>query len=70
MTVSNSFAGQPKVKADDFLHTKVRVRTQLSYTYTDPDVVIHSAGQDFAREWRPHHFQLGLAMGFFPFRKP
>jgi hypothetical protein len=70
VTVSNSFVVQPKLKAEYFLHTKVSVRTQLSYTYTDPDVVIHSAVQDFAREWTPHHFQLGLAMGFFPFRKP
>ena len=69
VTVSNSFVVQPKVKAEYFLHRKVSVRTQLSYTYTDPDVVIHSAVQDFAREWTPHHFQLGLAMGFFPFRK-
>jgi hypothetical protein len=69
VTVSNSFVAQPKLKAEYFLHRKVSVRTQLSYTYTDPDVVIHSAGQDFAREWTPHHIQLGVAMGFFPFRK-
>ena len=69
VTVSNSFVVQPKLKAEYFLHTKVSVRTQLSYTYTDPDVVIHSAAQDFAREWRPHHYQLSLAMGIFPFRK-
>ena len=70
VTVSNSFVVQPKLKAEYFLHRKVSVRTQLSYTYTDPDVVIHSATQDFAREWTPHHYQLSLAMGFFPFRKP
>jgi hypothetical protein len=70
VTASNSFVVQPKLKAEYFLHHKVSVRTQLSYTYTDPDVVIHSAVQDFAREWTPHHFQLGVAMGFFPFRKP
>lgn len=69
VTVSNSLVVQPKLKAEYFLHHKVSVRTQLSYTYTDPDVVIHSTAQDFAREWRPHHVQLSLAMGFFPFRK-
>ena len=69
VSVSNSFVLRPQVKAEYFLHRKVSVRTQLSYTYTDPDVVIHSAVQDFSREWRPHHFQLSLAMGFFPFRK-
>ena len=69
VTVSNSFVVQPKLKAEYFLHTKVSVRTQLSYTYTDPDVVIHTAVQDFAREWTPHHYQLGVAMGVFPFRK-
>jgi hypothetical protein len=69
VSVSNSFVVRPKVQAEYFLHHKVSVRTQLSYTYTDPDVVIHSAAQDFAREWRPHHVQVGLAMGFFPFRK-
>ncbi len=70
VTVSNSFVLRPLVKAEYFLHHKVSVRTQLSYTYTDPDVVIHSPVQDFAREWTPHHYQLGLAVGFFPFRKP
>jgi hypothetical protein len=69
VTVSNSFVVRPQVKAEYFLHHKVSVRTQLSYTYTDPDVIIHSAAQNFAREWRPHHVQLGLAVGFFPFRK-
>jgi hypothetical protein len=69
VTVSNSFVVQPKLKAEYFLHRKVSVRSQLSYTFTDPDVVIHSAMQDFAREWTPHHFQFGVAMGFFPFRK-
>lgn len=69
VTVSNSFVVQPKVKAEYFLHPKVSVRTQLSYTYTNPDVVIHSATQDFAREWRPHHMQLSFAVGVFPFRK-
>lgn len=69
VSVSNSFVVQPKLKAEYFVHTKVSVRTQLSYTYTNPDVVIHSAGQDVARDWQPHHVQLSVAMGFFPFRK-
>ncbi len=69
VSVSNSFVVQPKLKAEYFLHHKVSARAQLSYTYTDPDVVIQSATQNFAREWRPHHIQFGLAMGFFPFRQ-
>jgi hypothetical protein len=67
--VSNSFVVRPQAKAEYFLHRKVSVRTQLSYTYTDPDVVITTATQQFTREWRPHHVQLSVAMGFFPFRK-
>lgn len=67
--VSNSFVLRPQAKAEYFLHRKVSVRTQLSYTYTDPDVVISTAAQQFTREWRPHHVQVSVAMGFFPFRK-
>jgi hypothetical protein len=67
--VSNSFVVRPQAKAEYFLHRKVSVRGQLSYTYTDPDVVITTATQQLAREWRPHHVQLSVAMGFFPFRK-
>jgi hypothetical protein len=67
--VSNSFVVRPKVKAEYFLHRKVSVRGQLSYTFTDPDVVVSSATQQFSREWNPHHAQLSVAMGFFPFRK-
>ena len=52
-----------------FVTRKVSLRTQLSYTYTDPDVVIHTATQNIAHEWRPHHVQLSFAVGFFPFRK-
>lgn len=67
--VSNSFVVRPQAKAEYFLHRKVSVRGQLSYTYTDPDVVITTATQQYTREWRPHHVQLSVAMGFFPFRK-
>ena len=67
--VDNSFVVRPQAKAEYFLHRKVSVRGQLSYTYTDPDVVITTATQQLTREWRPHHVQLSLAMGFFPFRK-
>ena len=67
--VSNSLVVRPQAKAEYFLHRKVSVRTQVSYTYTDPDVVITTATQQFTREWRPHHVQASVAMGFFPFRK-
>jgi hypothetical protein len=67
--VSNSFVVRPQAKAEYFLHRKVSVRGQLSYTYTDPDVVITTATEQLSREWRPHHVQLSIAMGFFPFRK-
>ena len=36
---------RPQVKAEYFLHRKLSVRTQLSYTYTDPDVVIRRRTQ-------------------------
>lgn len=67
--VSNSFVVRPLVKAEYFLHHKVSVRTQLSYTYTDPEVMVTTAQSQFTDEWRPHHVQAGIAMGFFPFRK-
>ena len=67
--VSNSFVVRPQAKAEYFLHRKVSVRGQLSYTYTDPDVVISTVAQQYTREWRPHHVQMSVAMGFFPFRK-
>ena len=51
--VSNSFVVRPQVKAEYFLHRKLSLRTQLSYTYTDPDVVIHTVTQEIAHEWRP-----------------
>ena len=44
--VSNSWVVRPQVKAEYFVHRKVSVRTQLSYTYTDPDVVIRTGAQD------------------------
>jgi hypothetical protein len=67
--VSNSFVVRPQLKAEYFLHRKLSFRTQLSYTYTDPDVVVTTATGQFTDEWRPHHVQLSVAMGFFPFRK-
>jgi hypothetical protein len=67
--VSNSFVVRPLVKAEYFLHHKVSVRTQLSYTYTNPEVVVTTTQNRFVDEWRPHHVQAGVAMGFFPFRK-
>ena len=67
--VSNSFVIRPQLKAEYFLHRKISLRTQLSYTYTDPDVVIHTVTQDFAHEWNPNHWQLSFAVGFFPLRK-
>ena len=67
--VSNSWVVRPQLKAEYFLHHKVSLRTQLSYTYTDPDVVVTTATERFSHEWRPHHVQTSVAMGFFPFRK-
>ena len=69
VTVSNSWVLRPQVKAEYFVHPKLSLRTQLSYTYTDPEVVIHTVNQDFAREWKPHHVQMSVALGFFPLRK-
>lgn len=69
VSVSNSFVVRPQLKVEYFLHHKMSLRTQLSYTYTDPDVVIHTVTQDFAHEWNPNHWQLSFAVGFFPLRK-
>jgi hypothetical protein len=69
VTVSNSWVVRPQVKAEYFLHPKLSLRTQLSYTYTDPEVVIRTVNQDFAHQWRPHHVHLSVAVGVFPFRK-
>jgi hypothetical protein len=69
VSVSNSFVVRPQAKAEYFLHRKVSVRGTLSYTYTDPDVVITTATRQYTREWRPHHVKFDLGIGFFPFRK-
>ena len=67
--VSNSWVVRPQAKAEYFIHKKLSVRGQLSYTYTNPDVVITTVNEQFTQEWRPHHFQMGIALGVFPFRK-
>lgn len=67
--VSNSFVVRPQVKAEYFVHPKISLRSQLSYTYTDPDVVVHTATETMSHEWRPHHVHLSFAVGIFPFRK-
>lgn len=67
--VSNSWVLRPQVKAEYFVTRKISLRSQLSYTYTDPDVVIRTGAQEISQEWRPHHMQLSFAVGFFPFRK-
>ena len=69
VSVSNSFVVRPQAKAEYFIHRKLSVRGQLSYTYTDPDVVITTVHERLVREWQPHHVQLSIAMGFFPLRK-
>jgi hypothetical protein len=69
VSVSNSFVVKPQAKVEYFLHRKVSVRGQLSYTYTNPDVVIRTVNEQFTQEWRPHHVHLSVAMGFFPLRK-
>jgi hypothetical protein len=69
VSVSNSWVVRPKVKAEYFVTRKMSLRSELSYSYTDPDVVIHTTARDYNREWRPHHVQLSFAVGFFPFRK-
>ncbi len=67
--VSNSWVLRPQVKAEYFLTRKISLRSQLSYTYTDPDVVVRIGTQEFSKEWRPNHVQLSFAVGVFPFRK-
>jgi hypothetical protein len=69
VSVSNSWVLRPQVKAEYFVTRKLTLRTQLSYTYTDPDVSIRMGTQELGQQWRPHHMQLSLAVGFFPFRK-
>lgn len=67
--VSDSWVLRPQVKAEYFLTRKVALRTQLSYTYTDPDVTVRTGAEEISHEWRPHHMQLSFAVGVFPFRK-
>jgi len=67
--VSNSWVLRPQVKAEYFLTRKIALRSQLSYTYTDPDVTVRTGAEEISHEWRPHHMQLSFAVGFFPFRK-
>ena len=69
VSVSNSWVLRPQVKAEYFLHRKMSLRTQVSYTYTDPNVVVHTALENIEHEWRPHHIQLSFAVGVFPLRK-
>lgn len=67
--LSNSWVLRPQVKAEYFLHRKVSLRTQLGYTITNPNVVVHTATQSFEHNWNPNHVQLSFAVGFFPLRK-
>lgn len=67
--IDNSFVIRPQLKAEYFLMRKLSLRTQVGYTYTDPDVVIQTPRETLTHEWRPHHFHLNVAVGFFPFRK-
>jgi hypothetical protein len=69
VSVSNSFVLRPQAKVEYFVHPKMSLRTQFSFTYTDPDVVIHTVTQDFAHQWNTNHWQLSFAVGFFPLRK-
>lgn len=69
VSVGNSWVVRPQAKAEYFIHKKLSVRGQVSYTYTDPDVVITTVNRQFTQEWRPHHFHMGVAVGLFPFRK-
>jgi len=69
VSVGNSFVIRPLAKVEYFVHPKISLRTQASYTHQDPDVVIHTVTQDFAHEWRTNHYQLSFAVGVFPFRK-
>jgi len=68
-TIDNSFVVRPQVKAEYFFWKKASIRTQLGYTYTDPDVVISTPTQTLLHEWRPHHIQFNVSVGFFPFLK-
>ena len=67
--IDNSWVVRPQVKAEYFFHRKMSVRTQLGYTYPDPDVVIATPTEVLTHEWRPHHMQFNVSVGFFPFLK-
>ena len=69
VSVGNSFVVRPLAKVEYFVHPKISLRTQGSFTYTDPDVVIHTVTQDIAHQWHTNHYQLSFAVGVFPFRK-
>lgn len=69
LSASNSFVLRPQVKAEYFVSKKFSLRTQLSYTYTNPDVVVTIGDQRLTRDWRPQHMQLSAALGYFPFKK-
>jgi hypothetical protein len=69
VSVSHSFVVRPQAKAEYFLHRTLSVRAQVSYTYTDPDVVIHTTSGDLSREWAPHHVHVTVGLGVFPFRR-
>ena len=69
VSVSNSFVIRPQAKVEYFVHPKVSLRTQLSYTHQDPDVVIHTVSEDIAHQWRTNHVQLSFAVGVFSLRK-
>ncbi len=67
--IDNSFVVRPQVKAEYFFTRKLSLRTQFGYTYTDPDVVVQTPTETMLHQWRPHHFQANVGVGFFPFRK-
>lgn len=67
--VSDSYVLRPLVKAEYFFHHKASIRTQVSFTYTNPDVVVTTATGRFDEEWSPRHAQFSVALGVFPFRK-
>ena len=69
VSVSNSFVIRPQAKVEYFVHRKLSLRTQLSYTHQDPDVVIHTITEDIAHQWKTNHVQLSFAVGVFPLRK-
>ena len=69
VSVGNSFVIRPLAKVEYFVHPKISLRTQASYTHQDPDVIVHTVTQDFEHQWRTNHYQLSAAVGIFPFRK-